>query len=155
MHVESCLVWYGEICSQLVFSSHWRKVVCVSRMNPVVKQYVISEIFHEVFRELSKVSFICKRCFTKEIYCGVSNEREMLIHIYHKHRGFWNSSIFLPNSISELVWVKLFDWDGQSNAKCRHCGVVFYNVGERVLHHHIKMKHSIILLAFSLSENFN
>ena len=116
-------------------------------MNSVVRQNVICEIFHKISDE----AFLCKRCFTKEIYCRASNEQEMLIHIYYKHRGFWNSSIFLPSSILEHVRGKLYECDRQSMAKCAHCGVIFYNATQRVLHHHIKTRHSTILLAFSLA----
>ena len=117
-------------------------------MNSVVKRNIISEIFHRISENMS----LCVKCFSKEIHCGAFNEQEMLIHIYYNHRGFWNSSIFLPNSISDLVWENLFEYDAQSNAKCKHCNVVFYSARSRVLHHHIKMNHSIILLAFTLAK---
>ena len=116
-------------------------------MNFEVKLNLISEIF----KKISNETFLCKKCFANEIYCGASNVQDMLMHIYHNHRGFWNASIYLPSSISEHVWTKLFECDGQSNIKCRHCGVVFNNVGPRFLHNHIRTQHEIILLAFSLT----
>ena len=147
MHVESRLVWYWGICGQLVFSSRQRKIVRASTMNSIVKQDLISKIFQNISSE----SFLCKRCFANEIYCGVSNEQDMLMHIYHNHRGFWNVSIYLPSLLTHHAWIKLFDCDDQSNIKCRHCSVVFNNVRPTVLHNHIRTRHEILLLALSLA----
>ena len=118
-------------------------------MNSLLKQDLISEIFHNISSE----SFLCKRCFANEIYCAAYNDQDMLIHIYHSHRGFWNASIYLPSSLSHHAWPKLFDCDGQSNIKCRHCIEVFNNVGPTVLHNHIKTQHEILLLALSVSNH--
>ena len=117
-----------------------------SRMNPSVKENIIMEIFKKISKEI----FLCKRCFDNEIYCGVTNEQEMLIHVYHRHRGFWNASIFQPNSVSEHVWLKLFDRLSHPVIKCKHCNMIFYNARIRLLHTHIKTRHGILLLAFSL-----
>ena len=114
-------------------------------MNFEVKLNLISEIF----KKISNETFLCKKCFANEIYCGASNVQDMLMHIYHNHRGFWNASIHLPSSLTQHAWTKLFDLDGQSNIKCRHCSVVFNNVGPRFLHNHIKTQHETILLALS------
>ena len=136
----------GFVVSRCSYLTRARLVV-LQTMNSVVKQYCISEIFHNI----SKETFLCKRCFANEIYCGVFNEQDMLIHIYHNHRGFWNVSIYLPSSLSQHAWTKLFDLDDQSAAKCRHCSVVFHNAAPRVLHNHIRTQHEIIILAFSLA----
>ena len=116
-------------------------------MNSTVKQDLISKIF----RKISSESYLCKICFENEIYCGASNDQDMLIHIYHNHRDFWNASIYLPRSLSQHAWARLFDCDGQSNIKCRHCSVVFNNDGASVLHSHIRTQHEILLLALSLA----
>ena len=116
-------------------------------MNSTVKQDLISKIF----RKISSESYLCERCFENEIYCGAFNDQDMLIHIYYNHRGFWNASIYLPSSLSQHAWTKLFDLDGQSNIKCRHCSVVFNNVSATVLHNHIRTQHGILLLALSLT----
>ena len=110
-------------------------------MNPSVKENIITDIFKKISKEI----FLCKRCFDNEIYCGVSNEQEMLIHVYHRHRGFWNASIFQPNSVSEHVWLKLFDHLTQSIIKCKHCSVIFYNnVEAAVLHRHTSIDFFIV-----------
>ena len=118
-------------------------------MNHILKQDLISEIFHNISTE----TFLCKRCFAKEIYCSAYNDQDMLMHIYYVHRGFWNAYIYLPTLVSQGAWPKLFECDIQSNIKCRHCTGVFNNVGLTVLHNHIKTRHPIILLALSLSNH--
>ena len=115
-------------------------------MNSVVKENVISSMFHEI----SGGVFLCKQCFLKEIQNHAFSKQDMLIHIYYKHRGFWNASIFQPISISEHVWLKLFDRLTHPVIKCKHCNMIFYNAGIRLLHNHTKTRHGILLLAFSL-----
>ena len=135
------------VCCQYADLSRGVKYKTNSRMNSVIKQNAISSMFHEI----SEGIFLCKQCFVNEIYCGATNEQDILIHIYHRHRGFWDGSILQPNSVSEHVWLKLFDRLSQSTIKCKHCSVIFYNnVGVAVLHRHIKTHHAILLLAFSL-----
>ena len=118
-------------------------------MNSLVKQNVISSTFLGISKDVS----LCMPCFDNEIQSHVSTEQDMLIHIYFKHRGFWNASIYLPESVSNHVWVKLFESLGQSIVKCRHCGMVFVNPTPRMLHEHTKTRNPIILLGFSVSKH--
>ena len=129
--------------------SRWVNYKNNSSMNPTVKENIITEIFKKISKEI----FLCKRCFDNEIYCGVSNEQEMLIHVYHHHRGFWNVSMHLSSSLTQLAWSKLFNLDVESSIiKCRHCNMVF-DINGRValLYNHIRMEHEIIISALSLS----
>ena len=60
------------------------------------------------------------------------SEQDMLNHVYHSHHHFLNASIFQTNSVSEHVWLKLFDCLTQSIIKCKHCTMVFdINVGQQ------------------------
>ena len=61
-------------------------------MNPSVKENIITEIFKKISKEI----FLCKRCFDNEIYCGVSNEQEMLIHSIIDIEGFGMLQYFNP-----------------------------------------------------------
>ena len=119
-----------------------------SRMNPSVKENIITEIFKKV----SKNNYLCKECFNFEIYCGVSNKEDMLIHVFHSHRHFWNVAMHHPSSLSQHVWAKLYNFYAQpSIIKCKHCTmVVDINIGAAVLHRHTRTYHGILLLAFSL-----
>ena len=118
-------------------------------MNSSVKQNIISSTFLGISRDVS----LCMPCFDNEIQSHVSTEQDILIHIYFKHRGFWNASIYLPESISSHVWLKLFESLDQSIVKCRHCGMIFVNSTPRMLHEHTKTRHPIILLGFSISKH--
>ena len=117
-------------------------------MNPVCKQQVISMVFHEIYPG----SFLCKNCFSKELFYHAFSVSDILIHIYFKHRGIWNSAIFLPEAISNSAWLRLFKKSEHTmNIECKHCDYEFNdNVRLRFLHNHIKARHSIILLALSL-----
>ena len=112
-----------------------------------MKQNAISSTFHEI----SEGVCLCIPCFENEIQCHVSTEQDMLIHIYHKHGGFWNAAIYQPESVSNHVWMKLFECVGQFIIKCRHCGILLVNPTLGILHEHIKTRHPIILLGFSVS----
>ena len=137
------------VCCQYADTPRCVKCNINSSMNPIVKENIIMEIF----KKISKDIFLCKICFHFEIYCGVSNEQEMLIHVYHHHRGFWNVSMHLSSSLTQLAWSKLFNLDVESSIiKCRHCNMVF-DINGRValLYNHIRMEHEIIISALSLS----
>ena len=124
-------------------------VLCFFTMNSSVKQNAISSTFLEISKGVS----LCMPCFKNEIQSHVSTEQDMLIHIYFKHRGFWNTIIYHPESIFNHVWVKLFESLGQFIVKCRHCFMLFVNPTPRMLHEHTKTRHPIILLGFSVSKH--
>ena len=106
----------------------------------------------DIFKKVSKDIYLCKECFNFEIYCGVGNEQEMMIHVYHRHHHFWNVSMHPPSSLSQHVWPKLFDFYAESSIiKCKHCTMLFdIDVQVELLYDHIRMEHEIVILGFSL-----
>ena len=100
-----------------------------------------------VFKEPIDGSSKCKFCDT----CCITTQ-EKILHIFHNHHQFWETAISKFSWIMEKLWIACFK-HSINMYKCRHCIEEFCTEDRRVLHKHMKSKHPILLLGYSILYN--
>ena len=105
--------------------------------------YGVGNLFWLVFRD----ELVCIFCST---HCA--NDQEKLIHIFHKHKRIWNIGISKFSSIVKKLWSVCFT-HSDNVYTCIHCKDKFYIEDVRILHNHVKSKHPIMMLGYTILYN--
>ena len=124
-------------------------------MEPNIKENLLWTVFDHINTSTVK----CKLCSIEMTFIHY-DKRFLFLHIQIDHQSLWHASLFLPNAMSPLIWLKLFNYARiidniliLNSVECRFCDEQFnfesYSQLPNLLNH-VKASHPLLLLALSL-----